>query len=254
MITLRRLNEIAITRGNDICIIDKERQYTWYDIIRRTESRIVFLRRAFNPEQLRSVCYLSKNSVDLICWLAAFATLGIPANGLDYSLPIETLRGLLIKINPGLMLVSFSLYSPDELNKLHVRTITMLAVDAPTDPVIGSIGEFHHPELESLLATHIPAPFRSVSLTSGTSSAPKIVLRYNYVGNRIITPTNGVLFMDVVPITAFIVSALNGVVPTNMQIIGAVITAMALVLNNLNQRKLAMLATQANTLKASTSH
>ncbi|PVK24464.1 EamA family transporter, partial [Salmonella enterica subsp. enterica serovar Braenderup] len=32
------------------------------------------------------------------------------------------------------------------------------------------------------------------------------------------------------------------------------ITAMALVLNNLNQRKLAMLATQANTLKASTSH
>ncbi|ENE5615348.1 acyl--CoA ligase [Salmonella enterica] len=179
MITLRRLNEIAITRGNDICIIDKERQYTWYDIIRRTKSRIVFLRRAFNPEQLRSVCYLSKNSVDLICWLAAFATLGIPANGLDYSLPIETLRGLLIKINPGLMLVSFSLYSPDELNKLHVRTITMLAVDAPTDPVIGSIGEFHHPELESLLATHIPAPFRSVSLTSGTSSAPKIVLRYN---------------------------------------------------------------------------
>ncbi|EAO9587103.1 DMT family transporter [Salmonella enterica] len=79
------------------------------------------------------------------------------------------------------------------------------------------------------------------------------VLCWN-VGNRIITPTNGVLFMDVVPITAFIVSALNGVVPTNMQITGAVITAMALVLNNLNQRKLAILATQANTLKASTSH
>ncbi|EHO5064458.1 DMT family transporter [Salmonella enterica] len=79
------------------------------------------------------------------------------------------------------------------------------------------------------------------------------VLCWN-VGNRIITPTNSVLFMDVVPITAFIVSALNGVVPTNMQITGAVITAMALVLNNLNQRKLAMLATQANTLKASTSH
>ncbi|ECF6076909.1 DMT family transporter, partial [Salmonella enterica subsp. houtenae] len=76
------------------------------------------------------------------------------------------------------------------------------------------------------------------------------VLCWN-VGNRIITPTNGVLFMDVVPITAFIVSALNGVVPTNMQITGAVITATALVLNNLNQRKLAMLATRSNTLKAS---
>jgi len=75
------------------------------------------------------------------------------------------------------------------------------------------------------------------------------VLCWN-VGNRIITPTNGVLFMDVVPITAFIVSALNGIVPTNMQITGAVITATALVLNNLNQRKLLMLPTRANTLKA----
>ncbi len=64
------------------------------------------------------------------------------------------------------------------------------------------------------------------------------VLCWN-VGNRIITATNGVLFMDVVPVTAFVVSALNGVVPTNVQITGAVITATALVLNNLNQRKLA---------------
>lgn len=62
------------------------------------------------------------------------------------------------------------------------------------------------------------------------------VLCWN-VGNRIVTPTNGVLFMDVVPMTAFIVSALNGVVPTHIQITGAAITAIALVLNNLNQRK-----------------
>lgn len=64
------------------------------------------------------------------------------------------------------------------------------------------------------------------------------VLCWN-VGNRIVTPTNGVLFMDVVPVTAFVVSALNGVVPTEVQIAGAAITATALVLNNLNQRKLA---------------
>ncbi|WP_269975584.1 EamA family transporter [Dickeya lacustris] len=66
------------------------------------------------------------------------------------------------------------------------------------------------------------------------------VLCWN-VGNKIITPTNGVLFMDVVPVTAFIVSALNGVVPTDLQLIGATITATALILNNLNQRKLAQM-------------
>lgn len=63
------------------------------------------------------------------------------------------------------------------------------------------------------------------------------VLFWN-IGNRIITATNGVLFMDVVPVTAFIISALSGIVPTHMQITGAAITATALILNNLNQRKL----------------
>ena len=76
------------------------------------------------------------------------------------------------------------------------------------------------------------------------------VLCWN-IGNRIITPTNGVLFMDVVPITAFIVSALNGVVPTHVQIAGAVLTATALVLNNLSQRKMARQAVPDTVLKTS---
>jgi drug/metabolite transporter (DMT)-like permease len=57
------------------------------------------------------------------------------------------------------------------------------------------------------------------------------------MGNKIITPMNGVLFMDVVPLTAFIVSALGGVVAGPSQIAGALVTAAALVLNNLYQRK-----------------
>ncbi|WP_324029132.1 EamA family transporter [Pantoea sp. JZ2] len=77
------------------------------------------------------------------------------------------------------------------------------------------------------------------------------VLCWN-IGNRIITPTNGVLFMDVVPVTAFLVSALNGVLPTHMQIIGAAITATALVLNNLNQRKIARQTVNKTILKTST--
>ena len=61
------------------------------------------------------------------------------------------------------------------------------------------------------------------------------VLSWN-IGNKIITPVNGVLFMDVVPITAFTVSALTGVVPSTIQIVGASITAAALVMNNFYQR------------------
>ncbi|WP_322087295.1 DMT family transporter [Burkholderia sp. BCC1999] len=56
-------------------------------------------------------------------------------------------------------------------------------------------------------------------------------------GNRILGPMNGVLFMDVLPITAFIVSAATGVVPNRAQIAGAALTGIALILNNLYLRR-----------------
>ncbi len=69
------------------------------------------------------------------------------------------------------------------------------------------------------------------------------VLSWNQ-GNKIITPINGVLFMDVVPITAFIVSTMIGVVPTSGQILGVAFTASALILNNLYQRRRLVLASK----------
>lgn len=62
-------------------------------------------------------------------------------------------------------------------------------------------------------------------------------------GNRTLGPMNGVLFMDVVPVTTFIVSALTGVVPTGAQVFGAAMTASALILNNLYLRQRARRAT-----------
>jgi drug/metabolite transporter (DMT)-like permease len=62
------------------------------------------------------------------------------------------------------------------------------------------------------------------------------VLGWNF-GNRYLGPLNGVLFMDVVPVTAFVISALTGVIPASMQIVGASLTALALILNNLYLRR-----------------
>lgn len=178
MLKLTKLYEIAHAREKQICITDGNKEYTWEDVIRITESYVVFLRRTYDKEQLRSACYLSKNSAELICWLAAFATLGISANGLDYSLPVETMTALIRTINPGLLLTSFKLFTAEQLNRLSGCGIPLIAIDAPTDPIISSIGELHKTELNTLLSSHSSAPFRAVSLTSGTSSIPKIALRY----------------------------------------------------------------------------
>jgi drug/metabolite transporter (DMT)-like permease len=67
-------------------------------------------------------------------------------------------------------------------------------------------------------------------------------------GNKILTPLNGVLFMDVVPITAFVLSTIEGVLPTSGQLLGVLFTATALIFNNLYQRQ----KMEVNGLPAST--
>ncbi|WP_230413134.1 DMT family transporter [Paraburkholderia antibiotica] len=57
------------------------------------------------------------------------------------------------------------------------------------------------------------------------------------MGNRILTPLNGVLFMDILPLTTFVVSALTGVVPGRAQVVGACMTGAALIFNNLYLRR-----------------
>ncbi|WP_120347321.1 DMT family transporter [Paraburkholderia fungorum] len=64
-----------------------------------------------------------------------------------------------------------------------------------------------------------------------------IAILFWNMGNRILTPLNGVLFMDVLPVTTFVVSSLTGVVPGHWQIIGACITGAALIFNNIYLRR-----------------
>lgn len=58
------------------------------------------------------------------------------------------------------------------------------------------------------------------------------------MGNKIITPVNGVVFMAVVPVAAFALSTIEGVVPTRNQLIGVLLATLALILNNIYQRRL----------------
>jgi drug/metabolite transporter (DMT)-like permease len=55
-------------------------------------------------------------------------------------------------------------------------------------------------------------------------------------GNKIVTPINGVLFMDVVPMTTFAISALRGYRFSASELVGVSLTISALILNNVYQR------------------
>ncbi|USB33620.1 DMT family transporter [Paenibacillus sp. YPG26] len=57
------------------------------------------------------------------------------------------------------------------------------------------------------------------------------------VGNKILKPENGMLFMNIVPVTTVTISALQGVEIGRLQFAGILIVIVALVMNNLIQRQ-----------------
>ncbi|WP_370639109.1 hypothetical protein [Cohnella sp. REN36] len=57
------------------------------------------------------------------------------------------------------------------------------------------------------------------------------------IGNKIMKPENGMLFMNIVPVTTLTISALQGVEVGRLQLAGTLIVIIALVMNNLIQRQ-----------------
>jgi drug/metabolite transporter (DMT)-like permease len=87
-----------------------------------------------------------------------------------------------------------------------------------------AVGTVHVPTTAAIVS--VSPHFAYMALIAGFFG----VLSWN-LGNRIITPGNGVLFMDVVPLMTFVVSGLTGTIPSAWQIGGACLTAAALICN-----------------------
>lgn len=93
-----------------------------------------------------------------------------------------------------------------------------------------SIGYIHYPSIQSL--SSIGFEMFYMSIISGVIG----VSAWN-AGNKILNPMNGSLFMNLVPIVAFIVSILSGYKISFIEVFGSIITILALISNNLYQRK-----------------
>lgn len=77
-------------------------------------------------------------------------------------------------------------------------------------------------------------PLLYMSLVAGVLA----VLCWNG-GNKKLGNINAIIFMNVVPITSFAISVINGYKITPVELTGASITIVCLILNNINMRKLA---------------
>jgi drug/metabolite transporter (DMT)-like permease len=62
------------------------------------------------------------------------------------------------------------------------------------------------------------------------------VLMWN-VGNKILTPQNGSLFMNLVPVVTFVIEVMQGYNLSVIELLGAIITIVSIILNNVLQRR-----------------
>ena len=65
--------------------------------------------------------------------------------------------------------------------------------------------------------------------------APTPVFAWNF-GNKIVGPINGILFMNLVPVTSFVITVIGGYHISAFELVGCLLVIIALIANNLYNR------------------
>ncbi|WP_297505562.1 class I adenylate-forming enzyme family protein [Ferrovum sp.] len=181
MIHLKAIREHAALSPSRAAVVTANSHMSWLELQIKTESKIRFLLTQFGTNLPTQACYILPNRTELLPWLAAFVTLGIPVTGLDYTLPLATLRKLATVIGADLLLVSTTALDYGD-GPLEIGTpgSLHLDLDSPTHVYTATTDTSSSVDiLEDVRSLGIEQqrPYCSVGLTSGTSGLPKPVIR-----------------------------------------------------------------------------
>lgn len=161
-------------------VLTGNRCITWHELHNETEKKICYLLERFGQKFPVQACYISPNRPELISWLAAFSTLGIPVTGLDYTLSHSDLKKLLITLRADFILISTKTFDLGRAESGFGDNSSLLVDLNSTDFENGVYEKCDiNGDISALLkGLGIPnTPFRSVGLTSGTTGMPKLVIR-----------------------------------------------------------------------------
>jgi long-chain acyl-CoA synthetase len=178
MIHLQLIKIYASTKPDAVAFKTRDASMTWHEFQRNTEKKINFLLKHYGHHLPRQSSYIARNRIDLLPWLSALATLGIPTTGLDYTLPPGQLKAMNNAIESELILVSSSVVNADNVVSLSQSNAMLIDLDAITTSFIDSFDDTATDVLELIDSRALPKrPYRAVGFTSGTSGTPKPVFR-----------------------------------------------------------------------------
>ena len=188
MIHLKVITKHAQARPTAHALTDTKSVMTWDGFRQETERIIAFLLNHYGRELPRQAAYISQTRIEMMPWLAALTTLGIPFTGLDYSLSPAALNALNNSIGTDLLLLSTkSISQVDNVIALANDNAMIFDLDSLSMPFIGRSMADNRNVAAALLIENIGLqgrPYRAVGFTSGTTGLPKTVLRYESFDQR----------------------------------------------------------------------
>ena len=155
-----------------MAIVDEGTVFSWHEfreITEITENLIGAITKIDSFVYDKPILFLSKNSSGLVLMGAAFATMNIPFQGVDYNLGLECLRSLIQELEVKYIFVAEELESrflalADFCRVIQIENFIKKA----------NLEREYFPGILDLLP---PRSFCSYSFTSGTTDVPKIAYR-----------------------------------------------------------------------------
>jgi acyl-coenzyme A synthetase/AMP-(fatty) acid ligase len=195
MIHLKEIKEHTLRSPQKSAFVHHNMLMTWAEFQIETENKINFLISRYPTDLPHQACYISPNRIDLMPWLAAFATLSIPVTGLEYTQPVNVLAQLTNLLKADFILISTKAVGVSrEINSIGAVQSTVFDLDSLSLPYTNAVWDRPAGDLlDHLRDLQLPKrAFRAIGFTSGTTGLPKLVLRtqsfdqrrFSYFTNR----------------------------------------------------------------------
>ncbi len=172
MIALQQVSSMAKIWPKRAALVVGDRSMTWSQLQTSTEDKVLQVLSKFGPDLPAQAVFLSENGPELVAWLAALQSLGVPTTGLDPNLPKPTLLKLLRQLGPKLVLRSIHVQNLSNLQESFDQGAVL-----EIDPDRIEPSKNNSRSLTQILETIPKPPFKSVLATSGSTGTPKLVVR-----------------------------------------------------------------------------
>ncbi len=164
----------SVTMPHRAAVVSGKDVLTWHDFYLKTRVCIQYIRQHFDNEPPKQACIVSPNRLELIPWMAALSSLGVPAIGLDYSLSTQSIQDFLCELKVDIVLFStISCHEISDGSAFRFHSVFNIDLDSKSTLIGAETGSVIN--LEKLIVSR--PRFRSIGLTSGTSGTPKVVVR-----------------------------------------------------------------------------